>query len=119
MNRAGKRTLAWENERAKLKVRFLQWGITSCELRYPGTCWGDACLGFAHAKKRRFLKPHELGHVILACNPCHDVLESLGAELMKAEVDATIENRKKNLEKNIDVRKSLMQLSSPLPDATV
>ena len=111
MKRRGKRTIAWEKEREKLKVKFLSWGITSCELRYPGTCWGDSALGFAHAKKRRFLKPHELGHVILACNPCHDILESLGADLMKAEVDATISARKKNLKKSIDVGLSLMQLS--------
>lgn len=112
LKRAGKRTIAWEKEREKLKVKFLGWGITTCELRYPGVCWHDNALGFAHAKKRRFLKPHELGHVVLACTPCHDVLESLGAELMEAEVDSTILARKKNLKKNLALENSLMQLSS-------
>jgi len=101
-----------EKERAKLKVKFLSWGITSCELRYPGTCWGDNALGFAHAKKRRFLKPHELGIVVLCCNPCHDILESLPADLMETEVMAMISQRKKNLKKSIDLSFSLAQLSS-------
>jgi len=108
----GKRTLQWEKERAKLKVKFLSWGITSCELRYPGTCWGDNALGFAHAKKRRFLKPHELGIVVLCCNPCHDILESLPADLMETEVMAMISQRKKNLKKSVDLSFSLAQLSS-------
>jgi len=116
--KSGKRTIAWEIERAKLKVKFLSWGITSCELRYPGTCWGDNALGFAHAKKRRFLQPNELGIVVLCCNPCHDILESLGHALMQAEVESTIAARKKNLKKSVDLRKSLMQLS-PVPDATL
>lgn len=109
--KSGKRTIAWDKERAKLKVKFLSWGITSCELRYPGTCWGGYALGFAHAKKRRFLKPNEIGIVVLCCNPCHDVLESLGHELMQEEVETTIELRKKNINKSVDLTNALMQLS--------
>jgi len=118
MKRRGKRTIAWETERAKLKVKFFNWGITSCELRYPGTCWGDNALGFAHAKKRYLLPPAELGIVVLCCNPCHDILESLGHALMQAEVESVIQARKKNFKKSIDLRKSLMQLC-PVPDATI
>lgn len=112
MKRAGKRTLAWEYERAKLKKEFEAIGVTSCELRYPGTCWGGYALGFAHSKKRRFITTlSDLRKVVLACNPCHDVLESLPHDLMKVEVETVISTRKKNMKKKFDLRKSLMQLS--------
>jgi hypothetical protein len=111
MNRVGKRTRNWEQERARLKKKFEKWGIMSCELRYPGTCWGDNALGFAHAKKRRFLKPEELGIVVLCCNPCHDILESLPHEFMEVEVMQAIANRKKSLKKSLDLPESLKRLS--------
>lgn len=107
----GKRMLAWESERTRLKKKFDRWGITSCELRYPGGCWGDNGLGFAHAKKRRFLKPEELGIVILACNRCHDILESLPHELMEVEVMQVIRSREKKLKKDVDLKKQLGRLS--------
>lgn len=107
----GRKTLEWDQERARLKIEFEQMGVTECELRYPGTCWHDYALGFAHSKKRRFLKRHELKHVILCCNPCHNILESLPHDLMEVEVDQVIRNRKKYFKKNVDLRKQLMQLS--------
>lgn len=112
MKQRGKKCLEWESLRRILKTKFLTWGITSCELRYPGVCWGDNALGFAHAKKRRYLKPHELSHVILCCNPCHDVIESLPHDLMEVEVNEIIRRRKKNLKKDVDLSKSLARLSS-------
>jgi len=111
MNRVGKRTRNWEQERARLKKKFEKWGITSCELRYPNVCWRDNALGFAHAKKRRFLKPEELGIVILACSPCHDILESLPHDLMEVEVMQVIKQRQKKLKKDIDLSESLKRLS--------
>lgn len=71
---AGKKTKAWESERAKLKRRFLAVGIITCELRYTG-CAFDNLLGFAHADKRRKLSREDLSVVILACNFCHDKIE--------------------------------------------
>jgi len=93
--KSGKKVQAWEKERAKLKVKFYAWGITSCELHYPG-CWNDSALGFAHARKRRNLKPHQLGEVILACNICHDKIESLPEEEMEEIVRSIIANRLTN-----------------------
>jgi hypothetical protein len=100
LRRAGNKTIAWEKERAKLKVRFEAMRITECELGYP-ECWKDNALGFAHAKKRRFLKPHELSEVILCCNPCHDKLESLPHDIMAQIVREIIAKRKKSLEKSL------------------
>lgn len=105
---AGKKTNAWEKERAKLKVRFLAWGITTCELFYPG-CWRDNALGFAHAKKRRNLKPHELGEVILACNPCHDQIEILPETEMTKVVRGVITKRKVFLKKSLTFNSSALE----------
>lgn len=102
MKRAGKRTLAWENVRAKLKVKMLTLGITTCELQFTG-CWRDNALGFAHAKKRRNLKPHELSEAILVCNPCHDQIELLPEQEMTRVVRDTI--RKRFLKKSVAINK--------------
>jgi len=76
IKKLGKKGLAWEKCRRELKVRFQRAGITRCELGREG-CWGDFHLGFAHAKKRRNLKPGELSVVALMCNFCHDSIEIL------------------------------------------
>jgi hypothetical protein len=88
----GKKVNAWANARKSLKVQFEAMGITSCELQYDG-CANDDYLGFAHAAKRRKLTSEDLDHVILACNFCHDKIEFLAPEEMKAIVDETIEGR--------------------------
>lgn len=95
MKRAGKKTKAWDAERAKLKVRFEAVGITTCELRgrLNHECTWDNYLGFAHAAKRRKLAPEDLGHVILIDNNAHDIIERLPPEEMKRTVDETIAAR--------------------------
>jgi|SRR3990167_1121845 len=70
----GRKTIAWKLARAKLKDKFEDMGITYCELNYPG-CLVNNFLGFAHAKKRRYLKEDELEEVILVCVNCHTKLE--------------------------------------------
>lgn len=96
MKRAGKKTIAWDAERAKLKVRFLSMGITSCELKYQG-CWRDNALGFAHSKKRNDIqKPHELSEVCLACSPCHQKIELLPKKEMAKVVRDIIHARRKH-----------------------
>jgi len=92
LKRRGKKTTQWGKVRAKLKVFFQTAGITTCELRYPG-CWYSIALGFAHLKKRRNLKPHELFVAILACNPCHDRIEILPEAEMTKIVQDVIEKR--------------------------
>lgn len=82
----------WDRIRAALKPLFEVAGITSCEFRYRG-CWKDNALGFAHDAKRR--KQPNLRYVALSCNPCHDLLEVMGPEKMKAEVDRVINAREK------------------------
>jgi hypothetical protein len=89
LKKLGKKGLAWEKCRRELKVKFQRAGITTCEIGelYPG-CWIDNGLGFAHARKRRNLKPGELSVVILACNSCHDNLELLPeSEMAKIVLD--------------------------------
>lgn len=89
----GKKTRAWRNVVVRLKKRYAALGITSCELRYEG-CWGDQALGFAHGRKRKWLREDELENLcVLACNPCHDVLEVSGADEMLAEVRNVIARR--------------------------
>lgn len=68
------KTKLWNKVRAKLKVKFLEWGITTCELRYKG-CWVNNALGFAHRYKRALCDEQELYIVVLACNSCHGVIE--------------------------------------------
>lgn len=55
--------------------QFKEWGITSCEIRlFP--CVKSMYLGFAHTKKRRYIKtPEDLRRVVLACEPCHTLVE--------------------------------------------
>ena len=87
------KTAVWESHRRKLKPRFLAAGITCCELRYEG-CWVDNALGFAHAKKRRNLRPEEQQVVILACTVCHQVIERKPEPDMERIVMRTIRNRR-------------------------
>lgn len=93
MKRAGKKVKAWESARAKLKVKFYAMGITSCEARFPHNCWQSNGLSFAHAKKRRNLKPHELGEVALLCIEAHNAVESLPEAEMTKVIRGIIANR--------------------------
>ena len=88
----GKKTLEWERLRAKLKQGFQAAGITSCEFQYDG-CWHNNGLSFAHVDKRRFLKPHELTVVALACVVCHPILERMPREQMRVAIENVIEKR--------------------------
>lgn len=74
MIKKGKKTLAWDRIRSKLKKQFERWEITSCELRLSG-CQVNNFLGFAHIDKRRNLKPEELTAVVLCCVNCHEKVE--------------------------------------------
>ncbi len=89
--KAGKKTNIWAKVRAELKIEFEAQGITTCELRFK-ECWIDNGLGFAHAQKRRFIKPDDKT-VILACNHCHDSLEVMPHASMERIVLSTIAAR--------------------------
>jgi len=94
LKKAGKRTLAWAKARASLKIKFYKASITTCELGFPG-CFRDNYLGFAHAKKRRNITTEEeLKTVILACNACHDIIESMPESRMGEIVHQTINKRR-------------------------
>jgi hypothetical protein len=88
----GKKTIAWEKKRAELKVLFEGWGVITCELKFVG-CLINWALGFAHAKRRRNLKPDELGKVILACVHCHEILDCRKEHETEAIVNQVIANR--------------------------
>lgn len=92
IKRSGKKTKAWDAERAKLKVRFAAVGITECELRLAG-CWKTNTLGFAHSKKRRHIQGDEIREVALLCNSCHDVVERLAEAEMTEAIRKIISSR--------------------------
>ncbi len=93
LNKVGKKTKEWIAVRRELKATFKRAGITTCELRLPG-CWTDNALGFAHTLKRRNIRtPEEFREVALACNVCHDVIESGSPEEMAATVRLVIASR--------------------------
>lgn len=55
--------------------QFDRWGIRSCEINLH-QCIGNRYLGFAHTKKRNNIHtPEELRRVVLACQPCHNIVE--------------------------------------------
>lgn len=100
MIRPGKKTREWERERAKLKKKFLQAGISYCEVMHdPAYCWRNMGLGFAHSKKRRNIVGDEIREVILACPQCHQWLEY---ELSEKEMTEFVRNVIKNRNVVID-----------------
>jgi hypothetical protein len=78
--KAGKRTREWQHIREQLKPRF-------------EGCWRDNGLSFAHVDKRRFLSEKELREPALACIPCHNKLELMPRDQMRATVEKVIANR--------------------------
>ena len=90
MKRAGKKTKAWDAERAKLKVRFEAVGITECELRYKD-CSVNDFLTFAHTLKRRNVI--DLSRVVLACLNCHWETERQGEAKMEVILEDVIASR--------------------------
>ena len=83
----------WEVTRLKLKRKFSEMGIEWCELGYKG-CWHTNALSFAHSMKRRKIQTQEeLEEVVLACIPCHKILEEKPAPKMLEEVREKIRAR--------------------------
>ena len=79
MIKPGKKTKAWNRDRAKLKIEYEEKGITTCEARLD-PCWVNNALSFAHRHKRSWYwsQPELLGdfnQTILACIPCHNLME--------------------------------------------
>ena len=89
----GKKTKDWDKERARLKKRFKEIEITTCEVRISDNCTDDNFLGFAHPDKRRFLSKEDLSVVVLSCNNCHSLLEVMPRVKMKKKVLKIIKNR--------------------------
>lgn len=89
---AGKKTKEWGSAREDLKKIFAENGITQCELNYDD-CWINNALSFAHAKKRRHLTKDDLKLVVLACQPCHAIIEELPESEMEKVVMNIIERR--------------------------
>jgi len=92
MNQIGKKGAEDIIARSENKEEMEKLGITSCELKYPG-CWHNNALTFAHAEKRRKLIRQDLNTVIVACSPCHAIIEILPPEEMKEIVLTTISKR--------------------------
>lgn len=85
----GKKSLAWDRLRAKLKQKFFDLGIVRCE-----KCGSGFNLSFAHRLKRRFITDEaELATVALLCVPCHTQIEHSGHERMYEAITQIINNR--------------------------
>ena len=97
IKRIGKKTKAWNNARAKLKNDFERMGIMECEIQFHD-CWVNNALGFAHLVKRRNVE--DLREVVLACNPCHMVVESWKEAEMKEFLLNIIDERKRNTKRD-------------------
>lgn len=95
----------WAEVRDKeLVPQFQEWGITTCEIIVPNYCKRGLFLGFAHTKKRRdIITPEDLRRVVLACQPCHDIVEYRCQEFfgmtMTEYLDLIIERRNELLQK--------------------
>jgi len=97
----GKRTIAWEQARKKLKEEYLAKGITTCELRLPG-CWHDNGLSFCHRHKRSWYWSQEellaaFNQTILGCIHCHNIIE------YKKELSDEMFNKLRGIEGEEDV----------------
>lgn len=90
MIKAGKKTKAWNKARKELKVEFEKLGITTCEIRFTH-CWFNNALSFAHTRKRRNVR--DLKRVVLACVPCHSIIEAWPEEKMEEFLEKIIESR--------------------------
>lgn len=56
--------------------QFEKWDIKYCEINFSEVCRIYTYLGFAHTKKRRNISNDEdLRRVVLACQPCHEIVE--------------------------------------------
>ena len=93
IRKIGKKGRASLSAVAQMKVDFKKMGIVSCEVRFD-PCWDTQALSFAHPDKRRFLKPEDLTTAILACVPCHTIIEQWPREKMRAFVMEIIAKRK-------------------------
>lgn len=88
------KTREWINARNKLKKKFAEMGITSCEIRWGG-CWNDRALGFAHTLKRRNVT--DINRVVLACNSCHQLVEAMTEKQMEKFLENIIANRQEEI----------------------
>lgn len=82
--------------------QFQRWGITTCEIKLSVHCRLTNYLTFAHTKKRRKITtPEDLRRVVLACQPCHEVVEysciDVTGKTMQEYLDEIIENREERL----------------------
>lgn len=83
----------WDKVRAEIKPEFERLGITTCELKWSG-CFNYTFLGFAHSKRRRFIKTdEEMREVILACQRCHETLDRKTHEETERIVKEVIRGR--------------------------
>jgi uncharacterized protein YpbB len=96
----GKKVKQWTDIRGELKKSFAKAGITSCEVRFVG-CWRDNALTFAHLDKRRRLTKDDLYKVVLACIPCHTVVEAWNHEDMGKYLQLIIDKRNVKINVNL------------------
>lgn len=83
--------------------QFKAWGIVTCEIRL-NPCLKFRYLGFAHTKKRRQItSPDDLRRVVLACQPCHDLVEyqckRITGKTMTEYLEEIIQKREEMLRK--------------------
>lgn len=85
----GKKSIAWDRLRAKLKIEFAAMGLTFCE-----SCGSNWNLRFCHRLKRRFITTEsELRTVALLCEKCDTELEYSGHTNLYEKITAIIDRR--------------------------
>lgn len=99
LNKVGKKGKEDMEAREENKKEMEEMGITECEIQFPDICWKNNALTFAHPAKRRKLTKEDLRRVIVACTPCHQVIEKWPAEKMEAFVNEIIKKRDLRLDK--------------------
>jgi hypothetical protein len=88
---AGKKTLAWNEDRQDLKVVFKDQGITECEIKGK-KCTPKNFLGFAHTRRRNKLTEEQIKDphfVVLACQQDHYEVDFV---MPKIEAETLLDN---------------------------
>jgi hypothetical protein len=91
----------WQQVKAELRPKFIDAGITRCELQWP-RCTDRLFLTFAHSLRRRKIDKYDgkerarlFREVIRACSSCHGILDGLEHDETTKIVRQVIEERVK------------------------
>lgn len=93
LKKIGKKGIESLDEVKQSKKDFEAVGIITCEIKFEKICWNNNALSFAHLKKRRHLDAETRKKKVLACVPCHQVVEAWHEAKMEAFLQGIIDRR--------------------------